>query len=226
MSELNLEQNKYSIGDIGLGLILAAMIGLGWIATLYVLYPTYSFPILFTIATGIFGFVFAIGTGGLQFKANPVKISVIFLAFMGVIFFAAFGIISTFIKPQAAVGSIIITLPALIALMFFGFVGVLEEFFWRGIYIGVRNVYPSILVAILLMGFEFLGGIAFHQAVAFSLFQGTIFSSPGYFIWIGVSWVVYVLLLEATKSFSVNTLAHFVWNVGVTYQSLTALGLI
>ena len=226
MSQLNLEQNKYSIGDIGLGLLLASMVGLGWIATLYGLFPTYSFPILFTIALGLFGFAFATGTGGLQFKANPVKTSAIFLAFMGVIFFAAFGVISTFIKPQAAVGSIIITLPTLIAVMFFGFVGVLEVFFWRGMYIGVRNVYPCVAVVVLLIIFEFLGGIAFHQAVAYTLFNGTIFSAPGYFIWIGLSWVVYILILEATKSFSSNTLAHFVWNTAVTVQSLKALGMI
>src|SRR3990172_1193338 len=140
--ELQLEKNQYSIGDIGLGLLLASIVGMGFIATFYQLFPQFSFPILFYLILGIFGLFFAVVTGGLIFKVSAVRTSIIFLVSLALVFIAAFGAFA-FQAPQSPTGSIFLSVPAAVSLMFFGFAGVLEEYFWRGTYIGLRRIFQG-----------------------------------------------------------------------------------
>ena len=223
LSELQLQDRQYSIGDIGLALLLSSIISLGYLATFYQLFPQYTFPIIFTIVMGLFGMAFAVGTGALVFKVSPLRVTTLLVGILGVVLILVFGTFSQLLTPSPQ-GSIFILLPATAALLFFGFVGVQEEFLWRGIYAGMRRLFPGTKSFFIILLIIFIGGIVFHQAVAYTLFQGTLFSTPFYFIWIGISWMLYAIMLEFTKSFSSNTLAHFSLNLVITYINLKNLG--
>jgi membrane protease YdiL (CAAX protease family) len=178
---------------------------------------------VFTVVFGLFGLFLAFATGALQFKVNAIKMSVLLASIIALIFIVAFGAITTFIKPQSATGSILLLLPAAVSLLFFPSVAVLEEGQWRGIYMALRKLFPGIPFWLIGLGIS-LGGMAYHQAVAFNLFRGTIFSEPGYFLWIGGSWFFYCLILEFTKNFSASALTHWIWNFVITFQNLRLLG--
>lgn len=225
ISTLGQSQARYQIGGLGLFLVITSTVGLGWIATLYGLFPQYSFPILFSIMLGIFGLFMAVGTGALSLRATPFEILTILFSTLGLLFIIAFGAIATLIQaPQAQVGALIVTLPAVIAIMFYGFVGVQEEMFWRGLFMTLRKIFPGFGAFVLIALFIAVGGMAFHQFVAYILFQGTIFNTPGYFIWIGLSWIAYSIMLEVSRNFGANALTHFSWNVAITILNLQQLG--
>lgn len=217
--QFSLEQNQYKIGDIGFFLYVISIVGLGYIATFYGLFPTYSFPIIFSMLLGLVGLVLALATGGLLPQISRLGITSILVVIIVLFFFTGLGYVVTFIKPQSPV-SVLLTLPSLVSIMFFGFVGVQEEFFWRGLYITMRRIFPGVLSWLLIILSQVIGGIIFHQAVALALFGGTLFSAPGYFIWIGISWLVYGAVLEVSKNLGLTALIHMTWNIMVTIVNL------
>ena len=117
------------------------------------------------------------------------------------------------ITPQLQ-SSVLLEMPTIVALAFFGFVGIQEEAMWSGIYIFLRRLFAQ--QTLVIIGIVSIAGMAFHQAVAKQLFAGTIFNSPDFFIWIGLSWVFYRIVLELTGNIGTTMLTHFSWNIGVT----------
>ena len=227
VSSLQLGKNEYVIGDVGFFLYITSAVSLLFIGTFYGLLTQYAFPILLTLVPALIGMVFAIGTGALQLRITKFGITGTFFAVLMLFFIFGFGAIITLIKPpQASVGTIILQLQPIISIIFYGSVGAQEEAFWRGLYMALRKFFPGFTAWVIIIIALFAGGILVHQAVALTLFSGTIFSAPGYFLWIGISWVAYAVILEATKNFGVNSLAHSTWNVGVTIYNLKGLGII
>ena len=219
------EEGKYIIGDLGLALLLASTLALGFIATGYQLFPQYATPIIFTVLFGWIGLFFATATGALAWDFRPIKTTVIFASFVVLFMVAGLGALLSYTKPQSSVGSLLLLLPVVVTLIFFPSVGVLEEGFWRGLFMGLRKKFPGVPLPLIIAGIS-VGGMAYHQFVAFSLFKGTIFSSPDYFLWIGGSWAFYCLVIEYTKNFAASATTHWVWNFVITYQSLRQQGLI
>ena len=229
-SQLQLQKNQYVIGDIGFFLLITSTISLFFIGTFYGLFPQYSFPVLFGTLLGWTGFVLALASGALLLKVQRVVIKTVMFSISALVIIIVIGGIATLIKaPQAQAGTIITILDPIFLLMFFGSIGVMEEFgiTGRGLYATLRKLFPGWKAWLFFISpIQALLGIAFHQAVALTLFQGTIFSTPGYFVWIGISWFVYSFVLEVTKNFGANTLTHFLLNTIVTLINLDQLGMI
>ena len=122
-------------------------------------------------------------------------------------------LVANLITPELQT-SFLLNMPTIVALAFFGFVGIQEEAMWSGIYIFLRRLFAQ--QTLVIIGIVSIAGMAFHQAVARQLFAGTIFNSPDFFIWIGLSWVFYRIVLELTGNIGTTMLTHFSWNIGVT----------
>ena len=218
-ARLDIRNNSYVFGRLAVALYLISLIGLGWIGFQYSLFPAYTIPIILTVVFGVAGLVFAFASGALTFTSRPVTLQLFVLGITSVFIIIALQFLSRLITPQFQ-SSLLLDLPTLIALAFFGFVGIQEEAFWRGIYVFLRRFAGGTRNFVVIAGIQALGGMAYHQAVGRQLFGGTLFSTPEFFIWIGLSWIFYVLLLELTKNFGVSMLGHLLWNIGVTGLNL------
>ena len=214
------EGNKqFNFGRLATGFYLIALLGMGFIGFSYSLFPTYTVPILLIISFSISALALAFNTGTVKVSVMPIQQTFIVIGLLGVGVVLGLNIFTNVFtnygQDVALQSSIILGLPLLTSIAFFGFIGILEEVFWSSTYIVLR-FFSGGKNILALWGIIAAGGIVFHQAVARQLFQGTIFNSPEYFLWIGLSWVFYRFILELTGHFGVTMLTHFTWNVGIT----------
>lgn len=213
--QLRLNINQYNFGGLAVGLYLISLLGLGWIAFQYSLFPLYTIPILLTVVFGVAGITLAFASGGLNVSVRPIRLTTLAVVIMSVFMILTLSLVANLITPELQT-SFLLNMPTIVALAFFGFVGIQEEAFWRGIYVFLRRFSPGVRGFIINSGVQAFGGMAYHQAVGRQLFGGTVFSSPEFYIWVGLSWILYVVLLEITKNFGVSMGGHFIWNVMVT----------
>ena len=213
--QLRLNVNQYNFGGLAVGLYLISLLGLGWIAFQYSLFPLYTIPILLTVVFGVAGITLAFASGGLNVSVSPIRLTALAWVIMSVFMILTLTFVANLITPELQT-SFLLNMPTIVALAFFGFIGIQEEAFWRGIYVFLRRFSPGVKGFILNSGVQAFGGMAYHQAVGRQLFGGTVFSSPEFYIWVGLSWILYVVLLEITKNFGVSMGGHFIWNVMVT----------
>jgi len=213
--QLRLNINQYNFGGLAVGLYLISLLGLGWIAFQYSLFPLYTIPILLTVVFGVAGITLAFASGGLNVSVRPIRLTALAWVIMSVFMILTLTFVANLITPELQT-SFLLNMPTIVALAFFGFIGIQEEAFWRGIYVFLRRFSPGVKGFILNSGVQAFGGMAYHQAVGRQLFGGTVFSSPEFYIWVGLSWILYVVLLEITKNFGVSMGGHFIWNVMVT----------
>ena len=213
--QLRLNVNQYNFGGLAVGLYLISLLGLGWIAFQYSLFPLYTIPILLTVVFGVAGITLAFASGGLNVSVRPIRLTTLAVVIMSVFMILTLTFVANLITPELQT-SFLLNMPTIVALAFFGFIGIQEEAFWRGIYVFLRRFSPGVKGFILNSGVQAFGGMAYHQAVGRQLFGGTVFSSPEFYIWVGLSWILYVVLLEITKNFGVSMGGHFLWNVMVT----------
>ena len=214
-------QKTFYLGRLGASLYLLALVSMGWIGFSYSLFPNYTVPILLIIAFSIGGLVLAFATGNLRISVLPLSQTFVLTGLLGVGTVLGLNIllnIFTSYAEQDAVltqSSIILGLPIVVAVAFFSFVGVLEEVFWSSIYIVLRTFSrgKNILFIMVIVA---LGGMIYHLAVAQQMYIGSIFSAPEYFVWIGLSWIFYRVMLELTGHMGVSMLTHMTWNMGIT----------
>ena len=139
-------------------------------------------------------------------------------AISGVVLVAVIQVFTSFftdlLVPQGQ-ASLLTSIPLWTSVLFFLFVAVQEEAFYNGIYIYFRTVFKQVpaiyhIVIIAIMG------TAFHQAVGKTLYGGTIFSAPEFYIWIFLSWILYRVLLEVSGGqIGISMISHGLWNVAV-----------
>ena len=223
-------QRTFVFGRLAVAFYIISLLGLGWIGFSYNIFLTeslsfgeYALPVLFILIFGLTGLTLAFASGGLRFNIVPLQPTLILTGILGIAVVIGLNvftnIFTNLIAPELQ-SSILFDpiVPLVVSVAFFGFVGVQEEAFWSGLYIFLKRLFPRATIPIIIL--TSLGGMAFHQAVAKTLYGGTIFSAPEFFIWIGLSWVLYRLILELTGNIGVSMITHFTWNVGVTLVNL------
>ena len=215
----------FYFGRLAVGLYVISLVGLAWIGFSYSLFPAYTVPVLLLISFGITGLTLAFAFGAIIADTTNIRLQFITIALFTIpLVFLLDTVTQIFTaeviaNPGLTQSSVVLGLPFIISIAFYGFVGIQEEVFWSSLYLLGRKLTGGKSLWILFIIIAF-GGIAFHQAVARQLFIGTIFSAPAYFLWIGMSWILYRMLLELTGHMGVSMLTHFTWNVGVTLINL------
>jgi len=217
--EFNLDKRKtFVFGRLATMLYLISLLGLGFIGFSYSLFPDYVTPILLITVFGLAGLLFGFISGGMKISTGPITPLILVTGVLGLFIVFAIqiftNVFSDLILQSGFEDSILAQAPVWVIVLFFGFAGIQEEAFWSGIYIYLRTVFRASVP--LLIFVVAVGGMAYHQAVGRQLFASTIFGAPNFFLWIGMSWVLYRLLLELTSNVGVSMMTHFTWNVGVT----------
>lgn len=209
----------FTWGRIATGLYFSSLVALGWMILRVDIFPeieALSFLILFTLVLGGITISFAFATGGLSFQIRPIKVTALGTILLGVTFIAILTILIRVVPPipQSTIPLNQVIVPLLAML------GVHEEVFWGGLYVVFRVMFPGPKAFVANLGVSFFGGMAYHEFVAGQLFQGGVFEIPGYFLFIGVSWVFYRLLLEIFGDFGLSMAIHAGYNAlaGTTIQ--------
>ena len=219
LSNLNLDRRKrYTFGRIATGLYLISLFGLGFIGFSYQIFPEYLTPVLLITIFGLAGIFFAVLSGGMKVEIRDIQPVLLTTAISGVVLVAVIQVFTSFftdyVVPQGQT-SLLTSIPLWTSVLFFLFVAIQEEAFYNGIYIYFRTVFkqvPAIYHIIIIA----IMGTAFHQAVGKTLYGGTIFSAPEFYIWIFLSWILYRVLLEVSGgNVGISLVSHGLWNVAV-----------
>jgi hypothetical protein len=215
--------SQYIFGRFAIALYLSALIGIGWLALQVDLFPNLLNPVTFIVVFGLAGLLFAFASGGLSIELRPLKLTAALTVLAGIGIISALTILISIFPPAQTPVLSVLAIGPIAGVMFLSFIGAHEEAMWGGLYVFFRRVFPGYKSFLVILLINFLGGMAYHQAVGRQLFAGGIFDVPSYFIWIGISWVLYRVVLEVTKSFGLAMGIHMGYNAFVAYQSGAAL---
>ncbi len=177
-------------------------------------------PTIIILVVGLWGFVFALIS--MKLRAGRFVLTLTLAVVLGL---AGVFLLSSFSNILArGAGLTVLGIPLWVEVLFFGAVGVMETNLFQGVQGFLRKFWaPTRIGFVLLMVFMFVGGIVWHQAISRQILQGSIFSSPGYAIFVGGAWVLFALLFEFTNWIDTAIMTHFVWNVIITLAQAGAL---
>lgn len=223
MEKVGHNSTPYYIGPIGMALIFIAPLMVGWIALQTDLFPELGFPIALQGMFMLFGLVIGLGSGALRFKLRPVRLTAVIWIFVGIAVIIAFSLIQFLETPAGAPQSFLTQLDLQVSVALVAGFGIMESTYWLGLFAtmvhigggrGMRWIYLL----------QFMGPAAYHEAVGRQLFAGTVFDIPGYFIWIGGSFVFYAWLLARTQSLGIPLGVHAGLNAMIMYGALVGFG--